>query len=144
VRSAESALPVGFIEPTFGQRLAGRFIDGLLVFGALRLAETVVDDVAFGFLALAGWLAYELGTTLAWDGQTVGKRWVGTRVRALSGDNPTAKALVVRALVLLVCLPLWVLTALPILKGPLHRGLHDRVAGTIVTSLEDRTPGAVC
>jgi hypothetical protein len=43
----------------------------------------------------------------------------------------------VRSLVLglSVPTPISLLVVLPVLKGPLHRGVHDWLAGTIVTAL---------
>jgi uncharacterized RDD family membrane protein YckC len=137
-----------FREPTFGQRLGGAVLDALLwlPFAAL-LAQ------------LGRWLpalavaAYEVGL-VARDGQTIGKKLVGTRVVSVaSGTTPTLRSAAVRWLAV-IAIPLVVegtglpdpldlgwttLVFLPVLKPPLHRGLHDRAAATIVTSV--RQPG---
>ncbi|HEY4633283.1 MAG TPA: RDD family protein [Candidatus Limnocylindrales bacterium] len=120
MRSAESALPVGYIEPTFGQRLAGRFIDGL----AIGLVGFALDELVGIGVFVVVWLAYEIGFTLAWRGLTPGKRLTGMRVVSVVGGPPSPGRLVLRAVVLGLMLftPLAVLLLVLVLKGPLHRG----------------------
>ena len=130
--TAESALPVGFIEPTFGQRLTGRLIDGLLFFGALTALRLAVD-VKVWAVSIAWWLLYEIVSMSLLDGQTLGKRLVGTRVRTKTGEPLTARHIVIRSLVLGLGYPIWFIIGIPALWGPLHQGMHDRASGTLVT-----------
>ena len=151
MQPTESVVPAGFIEPTFGQRILARVVDGVCFIPIIVLAYVLVDSPGLRFvvLGLVG-LLYEIGFTIAWDGQTPGKRALGIRIRALDGPLSSGK-LTIRALVPHVGnVPgplgavLTIVVFAPILKRPLHRGLHDRAAGTVVTSLAARTPGATC
>jgi uncharacterized RDD family membrane protein YckC len=149
--AAVEGAPPGFVEPTFGQRLLAALADGLLLGGA-----GVLLRAAFGFprttLVVAATIAVAAAYSIACTtltGRTVGKRLLGTRVvDATTGRPPSPGAATTRWLVLaggsaiggLVAAlePLavvWsVVVLLPVLGGPLHRGLHDRVAGTVVTT----------
>lgn len=61
-----------------GQRMIGE--DG--GFSVLRTLKSLADDLGFSF----GWGAvYFTLLTVLWDGQTLGKRWLGIRVIALNG-----------------------------------------------------------
>lgn len=60
------------------QRMVGE--DGS--FSVLRTLKSLADDLGFSF----GWGAvYFTLLTVLWDGQTLGKRWLGIRVIALNG-----------------------------------------------------------
>jgi uncharacterized RDD family membrane protein YckC len=137
VQAADSTLPAGFLEPTFGQRIAGRLIDGLIIGIAGNAVGALIDGVTLRVLGVALFVVYEVGFLLALDGQTLGKRGVGTRVMAIDGAPVRMKGSVARTVVLgLAALsPISLLVVLPVLKGPLHRGIHDWLAGTIVTAL---------
>jgi uncharacterized RDD family membrane protein YckC len=146
-----SAAPAGYLEPTFGQRILARLVDGVCFVPVIFLAYQLVDSPGVRFLVLgvAG-LAYEVGFTIAWAGQTPGKRALGIRIIAVDGTLSSGR-LVIRALVPHVANvpgPLGGLLAIvvfaPILRRPLHRGLHDHAAGTVVTSLEPRHPSVTC
>lgn len=141
------ALP-GYREPTFGQRLVARLIDAVVALplfaGAAALADGRVR-VAIGLVAVA---LYEV-FLVARGGQTLGKMAMSTRVvdRA-TGSPPGAGQAAARWLVLVagslvaLALPSFepvavgyaLIVVLPVLRPPLHRGLHDLAAGTIVTS----------
>jgi uncharacterized RDD family membrane protein YckC len=145
--------PVGFRAPTFGQRLLGRLIDTVvlmvLVTVAIALASMVATD---GMLPVVGLLvaaAYEI-VLVALRGQTVGKMAMGTCIIDRdSGALPylgqattrwlvvAAGSLAATALPLLEpVVPVYAVVVLgPILQRPLHRGLHDRASGTLVTAL---------
>lgn len=82
-------------------------------------------------------------------GQTVGKHIVGIRVVAINGSRPGW----VRSLLRWACsIPFGVLpegslvagavVGISVLADPLSRGLHDRVAGTIVVRVTRTTPAA--
>jgi uncharacterized RDD family membrane protein YckC len=128
---------VGFLEPTFGQRIAGRLIDTLIIGIAGNAVGALVDGIAFRVLGMVLFIAVEVGFLLGLDGQTLGKRAVGIRVMTIDGAPVGIKESVVRSLVLWlpVLTPISLLVLLPVLKGPLHRGIHDWLAGTIVTAL---------
>ena len=149
---AVEGAPAWFGEPTFGQRILAAMVD-LLAFlvlsflllqvplglGAQRLLWTSVNAL---YLILA----------TALTGQTLGKRLLGIRVvDVATGELPGLRASVIRWAVIAVPLLVgWVSPAVasytgwfsfaayvPILKAPQHRGVHDLVAGTIVTRVRD-------
>jgi uncharacterized RDD family membrane protein YckC len=133
-----------FVAPTFGQRFGGRFLDSMIMIAiGLPLALTLnrVAAISIGFAIAA---VYEILGVAIW-GQTVGKRVAGTRVvSAVSGDLLPAQAVmrfaaygglafIPTALGIPFVGQLWALVVvLPILRPPLHRGLHDLAARTIV------------
>jgi uncharacterized RDD family membrane protein YckC len=143
--------PPGFVEPMFGQRLLAALVDGLLLGGVgllLRAAFGLPRNELVVVATMAMAAAYSIACTTL-TGRTVGKRVLGTRVvDATTGRPPHVGAATTRWLVIsggavVVGLapafePLagvWCLVALlPILGRPLHRGLHDRAAGTVVTA----------
>jgi uncharacterized RDD family membrane protein YckC len=139
VQAADSTRPAGFLEPTFGQRIAGRLIDGLITGFAGFAVGQVVEGLTFRLFGMALFIAVEVGFLLGLDGQTLGKRAVGTRVMTIDGAPVGIKESVVRSLVLglSVLTPISLLVLLPAMKGPLHRGVHDWLAGTVVTSTVD-------
>ena len=141
--------PAGFRAPTFGQRLLGRLIDTIVLMVLVSVATLLASD---GTLAIVGILvvaAYEI-VLVALRGQTVGKMVMGTCIidresGALPylGQATTRWLVVIAGSVVAMGLPLLepvvpiytVVVFAPILRGPLHRGLHDRASGTIVTAL---------
>lgn len=157
-----STVKLPFQEPTIGQRLGGGIIDALVALTTFAMASLAVDGQLRALLALVAVAVYQI-TLTATTGQTVGKMLMSTRVTDYeSGLLPTWfqatkrwLAVIIVSLVSLV-IPdletieaLWTLAVLiPILSSPLHRGLHDFAAGTIVTSEpigpspEDTTPTA--
>jgi uncharacterized RDD family membrane protein YckC len=134
-----------FIAPTFGQRLGGRLLDSVIllpvvVVPALTTSALVTRVVVFAIVAV-----YEIAGVALW-GQTLGKHAVGTRVVSTDSDALRPAQAVVRfacygggAFVLSaigagLVGELWtLLVILPVLRPPLHRGLHDCAAHTIVT-----------
>ena len=150
------ALPTWFAEPVFAARFAAALIDAVLfVVVGLVVAMVVVDPGPRRYLLPAIAALYSIGAvTLA--GATIGKRLLGLRVvRLASGDLPGLGAAAVRWLVPaapgLLALGAREVQGLPsgggsavttlagvvvylgVLVPPLHRGLHDRAAGTVVT-----------
>jgi uncharacterized RDD family membrane protein YckC len=148
--SFEPVGPPGFREPTLGQRFLGGVIDGLvLVVPSLVVTVLLGDGGRAAPLAnlLVG-SAYYVGMH-ARRSQTVGKMAMGTmlvtRDEGTRVDLGTAAVrwLAVAAIpALMVAVSptaptgLWVLVVLlPILRPPLHQGLHDVAARTVVTSV---------
>jgi uncharacterized RDD family membrane protein YckC len=140
--------PPGFAEPTFGQRLAARLIDGLVLLPVILLLAALTDGVTRRALGLTVVAIYEV-TLVVRRGQTVGKMAVGTRIVDFgSGSLPSLQQSVVRWLVIIagsvaaLVVPAseafdaayTVMVLILVLRPPLHRGLHDLVAGTIVSS----------
>jgi uncharacterized RDD family membrane protein YckC len=140
--------PPWFGEPSFGQRLLAAFVDGFVLLGVgwLVLLLPVTLGPARALTTAVGAGYYILTTALT--GRTVGKRLLGIRVVDLgTGGLCGLRASAVRwavpalpALVTFVSPAVGSYTAwfafvvfLPVLKGPQHRGIHDLVAGTIVT-----------
>ena len=153
-RSTETT-PLWFVEPSFGARFAAAFIDGflLMVLGVVVGLLLLRDDRARDLLLPTVAALYTIGA-VAMTGRTFGKRLVGLRVASLStGAVPDLRAAVIRWFVpaapglLAVVLPrstprglTLALSLAPIVvyfgvvRGPLHRGLHDVFAGTVVTA----------
>ena len=133
-----------FLAPTFGQRLGGRVLDGILLVPVFALLAVALHGTSFWLVACALVVAYEITAVLV-SGQTFGKRIVGTRVVSVAPEpirpwQPVVRVLtywipvfVLLALGLQIFAELWILVViLPILRQPLHRGLHDMTARTIV------------
>ena len=151
-RSTET--PLWFVEPTFGARFVAAFVDGFLLicFGVV-IGLLIPDGGPPTYFVSAVAALYTVGA-VALAGRTIGKRLFGLRVADLeTGAIPSLRAAVLRwfvpavpgfvALVPAVAGVGWLalaLTAAPIvvylgvLRGPLHRGLHDHAAGTVVTA----------
>ena len=132
------------MEPSLVRRLGARLLDGV-VLAPVVFAGLLFDQPMRILVLTLVQAVYEI-TFVARDGQTLGKRWLGLRVADRdTGEVPTLNQAALRfavpeistvaqltsdglgGLVLLVVF-------LPILKGPLHRGIHDHAAGTIVTA----------
>lgn len=140
--------PPGFLEPVFGQRLLARLVDGIVMAVPVLLLTWAVGGRGGRALAVTAVTTYEL-VGVGLGGRTIGKALFGTRVvDARTGAPPIPLQAVLRWLVLgggafvallvpalegIELLWFWVVV-LPVMRGPLHRGLHDRVARTIVTA----------
>lgn len=140
--------PPDYEEPVFGQRLLARVADVVLMAPLVLAARFVVDGQGGAALALAVVTAYEVGM-VALGGRTVGKALFGTRIVDVRTGRPPIPlqavlrwATVAAGAVLVLLVPalagvevvwLW-LVVLPLLKGPLHQGVHDRVARTVVVA----------
>ncbi len=130
---------------SLGDRLAGALIDGLLtalvaIPGLLMMfpANNEEAGTIFMVVGLFGLAIYQW-SMIASSGQTIGKRWAGTRIVGLNDELPGFGAGVV--------LRLWIpsmISAVPYLGGLFslldilfifgddRRCLHDRIAGTKV------------
>jgi uncharacterized RDD family membrane protein YckC len=141
--------PPDLFEPTFGQRLLARLLDGLILLAPLLVLALVLGR-AGSLVGLLVTAAYEI-TYIARDGQTIGKRVLGIRVVDVeTGAVPTMEQAARRwailgglAWVLSVFVPLLgflfdVLVVVMVVRPPLHRGPHDLFAGTIVTAVHPR------
>jgi len=140
-----------FVAPTFGQRIIGRILDSLItlpVFVVLALALNGFVSQLIPFMIAA---AYEIIGIAVW-GQTFGKRIVGTRVVSTVSPTLQPEQAVVRFLAygglgfLLTALGanvvaelVTLVVVLPVLRSPLHRGLHDLAARTIVVPTRPRS-----
>lgn len=136
---------------SLAQRAIGRAIDLLIVatfsMAILVPAVGVEDDVVnvprwTQVAALALWLLYEAGS-VATLGTTVGKMAVGCRLAdRATGSRPTLVRSLVRAAPVPGLLPLvsfvaFVVWATVLVDPAERRGVHDRIAGTVVV----RGPG---
>lgn len=141
--------PPHFVEPTFGQRLVARLVDAAVLFPVGLLIAVVADGRVRAATVLAVDAVYEI-VFVSRRGQTVGKIAMGTRiVDHRTGSLPDAARVAVRWLVLVagslfaLVIPAFetlggvptLVVLLPILRPPLHRGLHDTASETVVTSL---------
>lgn len=145
--------PPFYNEPNFGQRLLGRAIDTIVIIPIVVLVGVLASGALRSILGIVAVSVYEIAMVTA-RGQTIGKVVMGTKVVDLeTGLNPplanaslrwlTAVAGGVVAGVLAVewigvAYPLVIFA--PIMVPPLHRGLHDRVSSTIVTSTSITVP----
>ncbi|HEX3903709.1 MAG TPA: RDD family protein [Polyangia bacterium] len=161
--------PSGFVLASRGERLGGYLLDGLITLPFLlptfvlgfrfgRLAghhEVVPGTLTFAaLLCLAGVLVfcgYQMYLEAA-KGQSLGKRWMKTKIVALDGTTPGfARAILLRRGVTLALYlgvlrmfgaPLayaFMLVDLLMIFGAGNRCLHDRIAGTRVVR-EDAAP----
>lgn len=121
---------------TYGGRLAARLVDFLIVFVPAYFPVAFVMGGFWGrVLGLALCLAVYDAILTARTGATPGKRLARIKiVRAADGKPPGWGRTLVRAVVLGV--PGWVIIAVTALFDErLHRGLHDRAAGTVVIAV---------
>ena len=140
--------PDWFVEPTFGQRLLAAFVDGFLFLGIATLLLRLPLGLATQRGLMTAGTALYLILATALTGRTLGKKVFGLRVvEHATGELCGLRAAVIRwAVPAVPALISWVsptvasytawfsfVVFLPILKGPQHRGIHDLVAGTIVT-----------
>jgi len=141
-------------EPSFGQRLVGAVLDlaSLTVIALLVGVLGLPERVTYLILLVVSWLYYAVVPISR--GQTIGKRMVGTRlvVADMEESFPSLYVTTVRWVALFG--PLWMsriieiddiyialytlAVVLPILYGPHHLGLHDRITRTIVVVAPDQ------
>lgn len=127
-------------------------VDLLVFFGVSLVLLRVPLPLAGQRLLWTTVNALYLILAIALTGQTLGKRLLGIRVvDVATGSLPGLRTAAVRwAVIALPLLVGWVSPAVasytgwfsfaayvPILKAPQHRGVHDLVAGTIVTRVRD-------
>ncbi|MGZ4765861.1 MAG: RDD family protein [Ilumatobacteraceae bacterium] len=147
---AQPAVPTGLTLAPIGRRIAGLFLDQVIV-----ALPAVIVIVAIGFtpsdtVTSRSLLMFNIALTSAsfvyqtlmigLVGRTVGKIALGTRVvRVIDGARPTWSQAAMRALVPLAfgSIPkigvfLGVTVYSIALWNPLRQGLHDKAAGTLV------------
>lgn len=136
---------IAVTEVSFGQRVLARTLDAFLV-GILTIPLRAVMPGRIGVLAsVVVLLAYE-GAMTHWFAATVGKLVMGTRIRnadgnAISGARATLRFGVVAlgtVIAMLFAVPMFaagwvVIIGAPVMFGPAHRGIHDRLAATTVS-----------
>ncbi len=128
--------------------MVARLIDALVVVPVILLVGVVTDGRIRSAVGLAIIAVYEVAFVVR-RGQTLGKMAMGTRiVDTTSGSLPSLKQSVIRWLVLIagsiasliapeidpIDAGYTLIVVAPVLRPPLHRGLHDFAAGTIVSS----------
>jgi uncharacterized RDD family membrane protein YckC len=121
---------------TYGARSAARMVDFLIVFVPAYFPIAFVAGSFWGrvLLVAVALALYDVIMT-ARTGATPGKRLARIKiVRAADGKPPGWGRTLVRAVVLGA--PGWVIIAVTALFDErLHRGLHDRAAGTVVIAV---------
>jgi uncharacterized RDD family membrane protein YckC len=147
-RHPTRSTPTWFREPSLSQRFFGSMIDSLILTPTYLVAWSTSSAIAL-WIGVAIRAVYEITLTSRF-GQTIGKRLMGTRVvDSVDGSLISPLRSAVRWLALgpifglidllgagstpiagLYTLVLCVM----ILRPPLHAGLHDHIAGTLVTS----------
>jgi uncharacterized RDD family membrane protein YckC len=145
--------PPGFVEPSIAQRVLARIVDAVVLLPVVLLIGMVVEGQLRLVAGMAVSAVYEM-LLVARNGQTVGKIAMGTRIVSLgSGSLPDLMQVGIRWLalsggaLLTLMLPALepvelvylVVVLLPVLRPPLHRGVHDRLARTVVTSVRLET-----
>ena len=148
-----------------GRRLLGFLLDAALLIAVSLIVHRVFDPgsrrpllISLAMMVLVA--SYQIVTIACW-GRTIGKTVVGTRVvAAVDQSTPGWRratlrwAVVVGPLFITVWLPrgigrwidpivgnVWMIVVyVGVLSHPLHQGLHDRVAGTLVVEDLNREP----
>lgn len=147
-------VPTWFREPSMARRLCAAVIDSIITAPLLVALQLLLPRHAdmIAMVALRG--LYEV-VLVARSGQTVGKAVVGTKIVMLADSSiPSPRTAAIRWIVSggfmffgrIAVEPLGfvlglmgIVVLIPILQPPLHRGLHDRCAGTVVTLSTRRT-----
>ena len=113
-----------------------------LIIGAFSNFNLDSDVETYLGAALAWILAFGIYCTAFWTltGQTFGMRALGTEVRTLAGARLNVAHSLIRLFgMALAAIPLF-LGYLPILLRDDRRGLHDLLAGSIVTYADKKRP----
>jgi uncharacterized RDD family membrane protein YckC len=145
-----SAVPDWFSEPALWQRFVGTLLDGVLFLGAVLVYAILRGDLETAFVPPLVAAVYTI-TLIAANGQTVGKRAVGTRVVDLrTGATPSWEQAAMRWFIfsgVQIVAIRWlgvpggfgglyeIVIVVLLLPPPLHRSLHDRAARTVVTAV---------
>jgi uncharacterized RDD family membrane protein YckC len=106
----------------FGRRLLGLFVDWIL---CLIIANGLLRGAHLGQLGPVLVLFVENLLLVGTIGSTVGHRLFGMRVETLAGTAPGLGRAAIRSLLLCLAIP-------PLLWDADQRGLHDRLAGTVI------------
>lgn len=126
-----------------GTRIGGRVID-LLAIGMYELLMSVFFISVFSdstseaftvfvmFILIAPAIFYTLVMEYLFNGQTLGKMFVHTRVVQVDGSTPTLSSYLMRWMFELVDIDLFFLGLFPILLTRRHRRFGDLAAGTMV------------
>jgi len=140
--------PPNYQEPTFGQRLLARLIDSVVLLPVLAVLGVIASDRAQSFSWLMIVALYEI-VLVTRRGQTLGKMALRTRVvdratgaRPSLGQAATRWLTVIAGPLVAVAVPAvgplaavcTLIVIVPAVRPPLHLGLHDLTAHTIVTS----------
>jgi len=118
---------------------------GFLALGTRLLYHSVIANLdggsvtglisALGLLIAGGWVFYNWVYVYAHDRQSLGKYFIGLRVRRIDGE-PMSYGVAIRRHLLGYPLSILILGLgiLPIVRDPRRQGWHDRIAGTMVES----------
>lgn len=106
----------------FGRRLVALSVDWIL---CLLIANGLLRGLHLGQFGPVLVLFVENVLLVGTLGTTVGHRLLGVRVETLDGRAPGVLPTVIRSLLLCLAIP-------PLLWDADQRGLHDRLAGTLV------------
>jgi uncharacterized RDD family membrane protein YckC len=106
----------------FGRRLVGLFVDWVL---CLIIANGLLRGLHLNQLGPVIVLFVENVLLVGTLGTTVGHRLLGVRVETVAGTAPGLGRAAVRSLLLCLAVP-------PLLWDADQRGLHDRLAGTVI------------
>jgi uncharacterized RDD family membrane protein YckC len=106
----------------FGRRLVALCVDWI---GCLLIANGLLHGLHLGGLGPVLVLFIENVLLVGTLGATVGHRLLGMRVETVPGAAPGVRRAVIRSLLLCLAIP-------PLLWDADQRGLHDRLAGTVI------------
>jgi len=111
----------------WGRRIAAITIDWLICLWAIARGLLGADPLTASWIAV-GILAIEYILLVGTIGMTFGMRLMGIRVATLDGGRPGIVAVIARTLLLCLLIP-------AVVFDRDHRGLHDRMTGTVVVRL---------
>lgn len=127
--AAGESLPSPPSAPTDAVRSEEREEQSPRGFSLLETLERLADDLGFSF----GWGAvYFTVLTVLWDGQTLGKRWLGIRVISLRGEPLTYWAAFERYGGYAAGLATGLLGFLQVFWDANRQAIHDRICFTAV------------
>jgi uncharacterized RDD family membrane protein YckC len=106
----------------FGRRVAALFVDWI---GCLLIANGLLRGLHLGPLGPVLVLFVENAVLVGTLGATLGHRLFGMRVETVPGAAPGVGRAAIRSLLLCLAIP-------PLLWDADQRGLHDRLAGTVI------------
>lgn len=122
----------------FGIRLGAQLIDSVILgipyaLGYFLFTENLSLDIAYDVFALF----YSIALPILWNGQTIGKKVLGIRIKKLTGEKIGLGTMLLRTLVagLIYGITLGIaffVSFLMVVFRKDKRSLHDLVAGTYV------------
>ncbi|MDO7907506.1 RDD family protein [Paenibacillus sp. JX-17] len=123
----------------FWRRLGAVLLDGLIIGVPLSILSVILfgsnDDQDWFTRSLD--VVYEIVVPVFWAGRTIGKRFVGVRIRRLDGEPPGFGTMILRVIVggLIYAVTFGVALIISVIMVVVredNRSIHDFIAGTEV------------